>query len=101
MSEAFILKNQHDQFLDKHNEWVDQADTGVLYRTIHKDEAINMMVELSVKNADMRLRVVACTLGDRGKLTLKPEDAAPRAAANGSEAPANTPCPTPALFTSR
>jgi len=45
MSDAFILKNQHDQFLDKHGEWIDQADVSALYRTAHKDEAINRMVE--------------------------------------------------------
>lgn len=70
MSEAYILKNQFDLFLDKHGEWVDQAEPSSLYRTVHKDEAINIMVEHSVKNPDLRIKIETCELNAKGQLVL-------------------------------
>lgn len=70
MVHAYILKNQHDLFLDKHGQWVDQADAIQLYRTLHKDEAINCMVEYSVKNPDLRIKVETCAVNAKGHLVL-------------------------------
>lgn len=72
MSQVYIITNQYDQFLDKRSQWVDQADTSVLYRTPHKDEAINIMVEHSVKNPDARAKIVTCELNQKGQLALVP-----------------------------
>ncbi len=71
MSDVYILKNQYDLFLDKHGEWVDQADPSVLYRTVHRDEAINVKVEHTVKHPDLRIQVQACALNERGQLVLQ------------------------------
>ena len=73
MADAYILKNQFDLFLDKHGQWVDHADPASLYRTVHKDEAINIMVEHSVKNPELRIKVETCGLNHKGHLALTDE----------------------------
>lgn len=70
MAHAYILKNQHDLFLDRQGGWVDRAEASQLYRTLHKDEAINSMVELSVKHPELRIKIETCVLGDKGQLVL-------------------------------
>jgi hypothetical protein len=85
MSQAFILKNQFDLFLDKHGAWIDQAEASQLYRTMHKDEAINSMVEHSVKNPELRIKVVACVLDAKGNLMLSEASAAGHSAIDTQE----------------
>ena len=50
MSELFILQNQDNLFLGKQNNWLDGRDPGALFKTIHKDEAINQMFEASSRD---------------------------------------------------
>ncbi|ODS24142.1 hypothetical protein AB835_05275 [Candidatus Endobugula sertula] len=74
MSTLYILQNQHGYFLRKksqgrenldekvtgHNrtsEWVDGQDLRLLFRTIHKDEAINRQFEVSAQDVDLRISI--------------------------------------------
>lgn len=66
MTAAFIIQNQHHFFLSKNGEWLDGREANALYKTIHKDEAINMKVEHSVRDPNLRLRIVDCSLNDKG-----------------------------------
>lgn len=66
MTEAFLIQNQHQQFLDKHGTWVDGSEAQTLYKTAHKDEAINIKVEHSVKDVELRLSIVSCKLNEKG-----------------------------------
>jgi hypothetical protein len=75
MSEVYIIRNQDHLYLNKQGEWVDGSDSHCLFRTAHKDEALNMRVELSVRDPQLRLTLVAGALDERGHLAL-----------NGSEA---------------
>lgn len=70
MTDLYIIQNQYQQFLAKHGEWVEQAQGPGLYRTAHKDEAINMKVEQSVRNPELRLTIVLCALNDKGHLVI-------------------------------
>lgn len=58
MLAVFLLQNQCDQYLSKSGEWLNGADSKALYRTVHKDEAINQKVEVAVKQADTRAKIV-------------------------------------------
>lgn len=71
MTEVFLLKNQHGNFLEKSGEWVNPTQSKSLYRTLHKDEAINQKVELAVKNADLRVEITTGQVGPEGKLILQ------------------------------
>lgn len=65
MKKVFILQNQHKSFLNKHSEWVDGRDANTLFRTPHKDEALNQMFEASSKDYTQRVQLLECPLNER------------------------------------
>ncbi len=92
MKNVFILQNQHQAFLNKHNEWVDGRDANALFRTPHRDEAINQMFEVSSKDYTQRVHLLECELNDRNNPVIADEHLPPlspvmeaNASATGSE----------------
>lgn len=73
MSNIYILQSQNDLYLSKSGDWVSGDDSKVLFRTQHKDEAINQKVELTVKQPELRVSIGTAQLGDKGKLILQKE----------------------------
>lgn len=76
MSEVYIIRNQGHLYLSKQGEWVDGSDRHCLFRTTHKDEALNMKVELSVRDPQLRLTLVTSALDEKGHLLLHSDEAA-------------------------
>ena len=70
MNQVFILQNQHQYFLSKSGEWLDGRDGQSLYRTPHKDEALNQMVEVNSKDYMQRIQIVACELDEKKRLLI-------------------------------
>ena len=66
MNKTFILQNQDKHFLGKNKDWVDGYDANGVFKTIYKDEAINQMVEISAKDYQQRVKIIACDLDDKG-----------------------------------
>lgn|SRR5690606_26563981 len=66
MSDVFILQNQDNLLLGKNKEWLDGRDPGGLFKTLHKDEAINQMVESSSKDYTQRIKVLCCSVNEKG-----------------------------------
>ena len=50
----FILQNQHQQYLEKSLEWNNEADPNQLFKTPHKDVALNQLMELNSKDILLR-----------------------------------------------
>jgi hypothetical protein len=73
MSDLFILQNQDKLFLGKQNNWVDGRDLNALFKTVHKDEAINQMFEASSKDYKQRIKVITCTANEKGLPIIDPE----------------------------
>lgn len=67
MSQVFVIQNQHGHFFGKHKDWVDGRDRRLLYRTPHRDEAVNHVFEQSSKDIDLRASVLSCELDDSGQ----------------------------------
>jgi hypothetical protein len=62
MITLYILQNQHGYFLKKSTtnklkEWTDGREPQLLFRTIHKDEALNMLVETNSQAVDLRISI--------------------------------------------
>ena len=76
MTEAYVIQNQHAHFLNKSGEWGNGQENTTLYRTLHKDEAINVKVEQSVRNPDLRLKVVTCALNAKGQPQIQSSEPA-------------------------
>lgn len=73
MSELFILQNQDKLFLGRQNNWLDGRDLAALYKTAHKDEAINQMVEASSKDYKQRIKLLSCSANEKGLPLIDPE----------------------------
>lgn len=65
MSSVFVVKNQAGYFATKQKEWECGRDPKLLFRTVHKDEAINMVFELSSKDINLRAEVIAVDQDDK------------------------------------
>ncbi len=66
MSSVFVVKNHLDLYLSKQQEWVDGSDRHSLFRTAHKDEAINTVFEVSSRDIYLRAEALACEVDDKG-----------------------------------
>ncbi|MFT3930336.1 MAG: hypothetical protein QM709_08580 [Spongiibacteraceae bacterium] len=66
MASVFVIKNQLGLFLNKQQEWVDGSDNHTLYRTAHKDEAINTVFEVSSRDIYLRAEALACEADEKG-----------------------------------
>ena len=79
MSELFILQNHDKLFLGRQKEWLDGSDPASLFKTPHKDEAVNQVFEISSKDYTQRIKVVSCKANDKGlpviEHALLPNDA--------------------------
>lgn len=88
MKNVFILQNQHQAFLNKHSEWVDGRDANVLFRTQHKDEAINQMVEVSSRDYTQRVHLLECEVNDRNNPIIADQHLPPLSPIREADAPA-------------
>ncbi|MDQ2076126.1 hypothetical protein [Marinimicrobium sp. ABcell2] len=91
MSELYILQNQDKLFLSKQKEWLDGRDRNSLFKTPHKDEAVNQRVEISAKDYTQRITLMLCPVDERGLPVIAPEDlppAQPRPAKDSKDAEA-------------
>lgn len=69
----FILQNQHQQYLEKSLEWNNEADPNQLFKTPHKDVALNQLMELNSKDILLRASVISCELSSAGNPVLPPQ----------------------------
>lgn len=63
MSNVFVVRNQDGYFATKQKEWACGRDPKILFRSPHRDEAINIVFELSSK--DIYLRAEAISVAER------------------------------------
>lgn len=66
MNELFILQNQDKLFLGRNKEWLDGRDSGSLFKTSYKDEAVNQMFEASSKDYTQRIKILGCAVSEKG-----------------------------------
>jgi hypothetical protein len=67
---VFVVKNQQGLYLSKQQEWIDGTDNHPLYRTRHRDEAINTVFEVSSRDIYLRAETVICELDAKGNPAL-------------------------------
>ncbi|PID55050.1 MAG: hypothetical protein CR978_00720 [Gammaproteobacteria bacterium] len=67
MDSLYIIVNQHGHYLGKNKAWQDGRDPRTLYRTPHEDEALNTLFEVSAKDIELRGKVMAAEVNDKGQ----------------------------------
>ncbi len=76
MSCYYILQNQDHYFFGKDKSWVDGRDNNALFKTAHKDEALNQLFEANSRDVTLRIQVIACDIDPKGR-PLVPDDILP------------------------
>ena len=72
MEPTYIVINQLGQYLNKHKAWISGRDSQLIYRTVHKDEALNQVFEMSSKDIELRARIVIAELDEKGQPVVEP-----------------------------
>ena len=72
MTETFLVCNQLQQFWGKKKTWVDGSDRKRILCHKHEDEAVNLLVELSSKDIDLRGQVTPAELDHKGLPMVEP-----------------------------
>lgn len=65
MSQVYVVSNQDGLFISKQKEWLDGRDAKLLFRCEHKDEAINMVFELSSRDIYLRAEAITVDLNEK------------------------------------
>ncbi len=87
MSTLYLICNQDNHFLEKSGEWANTLRASTIYRTVHKDEALNHLLEMNAKEITLRLSIVEATHTEAGiQLNTPLEPVEPEQAANEGEA---------------
>ena len=74
MSKLFVVQNQHGLYWGKGTHWVGGEDNQRVYRSRHRDDAINLVFELSSKDVELRAQVLECELDHRDQPVVTPAD---------------------------
>lgn len=67
MTDAYVIRNQHGQYLTRKGEWVSGQDTSILFHQPWYDQALNHLIEINAKDIELRGKVVALALDDKGR----------------------------------
>ena len=60
MKTIFVIRNQNGHYLGRHGEWLDGSHVPGLFRTEHRDAAVNELVEVNLRDFDLRGEIIAC-----------------------------------------
>lgn len=80
MKEVFIVGNQHGQFLGKQGQWLDENEPAAVWRSPHRDVALNHLIENNARDIEQRLVLLQCPINDKDIPLLGDASAARRTA---------------------
>ena len=66
MTDVYVVQNQDGYYLDKHRQWVDGRDAKQVSHSQYRDEAINLVFEMSAKDIDLRATLLSVPLNEKG-----------------------------------
>ena len=90
MSDCYIVRNQHNHYASKQREWVDGSNPRALFRSQHKDEAVNLVFELSSKDITLRAEAITCELDQNNVPVVEVLNPIPDLPAEPDELPEQT-----------
>lgn len=60
MKTIFVIRNQNGHYLGRNGEWLDGSHVPGLFRTEHRDVAMNELVEVNLRDFDLRGEIIGC-----------------------------------------
>lgn len=74
MTDVFVVCNQLGQYWGKKKKWVDGTDPKRVLNCKHEDQAVNLLVELSARDIDLRGEVRTAPTNERGVPQVEPSE---------------------------
>lgn len=65
MKDVFVIRNQHGQFLGKQGQWLDESEPALVWRSPHRDIALNYLIENNAHDIEQRLDLLQCPLNQK------------------------------------
>lgn len=62
----FVIKNNSGHYLSKSNDWVDGSNGAEIFRSPHKDIALNTVFDQTSKHIELRAKVVEVEIDEKG-----------------------------------
>ena len=81
---VYILKTQNNLVLNKNFEWSSEPHRDSVFSSLHRDIALNQLIELNAKDINLRAQIIECEADKKGRPVLLLE-----ASAIQSSTPAN------------
>lgn len=73
---VFVIRNQFDQYLGKHSDWLSGRAPQQVYRAGHHDEALNTLIEINAKDITLRGNILETGLDEKKNPMLEVSEAA-------------------------
>ena len=67
MSAAYVVRSAEGHYLSKQQDWLSGKDKNSLYFTKHKDVALNQLIDITIKNVNVRAKIVPCELDEKSR----------------------------------
>ncbi|MCK5880278.1 MAG: hypothetical protein KAG18_00305 [Sinobacterium sp.] len=61
---VYVIKNQQALYLNKQHIWVSAKEVKSVYRTEHRDEALNTLIEVNAKDIAVRGEIIKVVLNE-------------------------------------
>ena len=66
MKKLLVIRNQNGHYLGRHGEWLDGSHVPALFRTEHRDAALNELFETNIRDFDLRGEILECEIDKHG-----------------------------------
>ncbi len=83
--QTFLLQNQDKYLLSKNNEWVDGRDLRDLFKTPHRDVAMNQLFEVNSHDYQQRIHILECETKGHNLPLIEEADLPPPLPKQGKE----------------
>ena len=80
----YVIKKHDESILGKDLEWLDGTDANLVFKTEHRDIALNQLIELNSKDINLRAQIVECEADKKGRPIMLLESAAATSSASNS-----------------
>lgn len=65
MNKVFVVQSAEGHYFSKHGQWLSGKEASQIYFGKYKDEALNQLIDITIKNVDVRAKVVETQLNAR------------------------------------
>ena len=71
MSKVFVVQSDQGHYFSKHGDWLSGKDASQIFFGKYKDEALNQLIDITIKDVDVRARVIECELNSKNHPVLE------------------------------